>query len=253
MRNINLFLIIFLLGGCASLLTYNPATGNKELIFLSSSEEVAMGESIHSGLSAQENFSQDQSKIDRLNRIGARVAQVADRQDYQYRFFLIEKDDLNAFTTPGGFIYVYTGLMERLQTDDKIASVIAHEMGHCSARHLAKKFQASMGYSLVSSVLMDRLGMSGTAKAITKAGLDASMNIVFSAYSRQDEYEADRLGIKYLVLSNYKPEGMVETLEILDKESEGDNVPLIVRTHPYIKDRITAANERIKEIKADFQ
>ncbi len=252
MRIINLILVIVLLSGCASLLTYNPATGRREFIFVSSAEEVAMGESMHSGLTREVKFSQDKEKTDRLERIGERVAQVADRQDYQYRFFLIEKDEMNAFTTPGGFIYMYTGLMDKLGTDDRIASVLAHEIGHSSARHIIKKFQAALGYDLLTNILMDRLGISGTAKAITDAGLNASMNIVFSAYGRKDEYEADRLAVKYMLLAGYQPSAVVETLQILDEEDGKDNIPLFVRTHPYLKDRIKAAQEEITVMKEKF-
>lgn len=144
-----LFLIILTVAGCT---TYNNATGRNEFIFISTSHEVSMGKSYHKELSRKEKIVTEGEEYDRLNRIGRKLTIISDRQDYQYRFFLVDKDELNAFTIPGGYIYFYTGLFRQLKSDDAIAAVLAHEMGHCSAKHVVKKFQAAQGYGWAKSI-----------------------------------------------------------------------------------------------------
>ncbi len=237
--------------GCASLGTYNPATGRNELILISTPAEVSMGQDIHAQLKQEFQLSQDAGKVARLNRIGQRVAQVSDRQDYQYHFYLIEKDELNAFTVPGGSIYMFTGLMDRLNSDDEIGAVLAHEAGHCAARHTIKKFQAGMGYNIIGNLLLSRVQLENQAKQLIAQSSGALMQLVFSAYGRSDEFEADKLGVKYMHLAGYDLQAIIKTFELLDQKSKGADVPLILRSHPYIKDRITRVREEIQKIKTN--
>ena len=247
-------LLACLLGGCASFGTYNAATGRTEYIFISTPEEVMMGRNLHKELNLQYKFSSqvEGEKLKRLRRIGARLAQVSDRQDYQYHFFLIKEKEFNAFTIPGGAIYFFEGLFDRLETDDQIASVLAHEIGHCSARHTVKKYQAALGYDLVSQLIFDYVSMGDTTKTIATLSSDALMSLVFSAYSRKDEYEADRLGVKYIYLAGYDLNAITDTLDILKEESGGTKSLLILRSHPYLDDRIEAVKEEIANIKTQF-
>lgn len=233
--------LIFVLQGCSALETYNSATGRREFIMISTPSEVNMGRNIHQTLGQEYKFLEHSAQAYRLKRIGERVARVSDRQDYQYNFFLIDKDEMNAFTTPGGNIYMYSGLMDKLTADDQIAAVLAHEIGHCSARHTIKKFQAALGYNIISAIIINQFENDETRKA-TALSANAIMSVVFSSYGRQDEYEADRLGLKYMHLACFRPEASIETFRILEKESEGPQGPLILRSHPYMVDRIKAAD-----------
>lgn len=244
-----IFFICFI-SGCASLGSYNPATGRREFIAIPTDQEVTMGEDVHRKLLTEFKLSQDKDKVARLKRIGAKVSQVSDRQDYQYHFFLIEKNEINAFTTPGGNVYFFTGLLDQLHSDDQVAAVLAHEVGHCAARHTVKKFQAAVSYSLIGSVIFDTMKMEDQVKQIAALGTDVVMTLVFSAYSRQDELQADRLGLKYLDLAGYDLNAMIETFEILKEESKGPQPPLLLRSHPYIDDRIEAAKKEIQRIKS---
>jgi predicted Zn-dependent protease len=210
-----------LLVGCTTI--YNPATGKNETLFLSTETEVSMGQDLNNSLAKEYSLSTDAGKSNRLQEIGRRLSVVSDRQDYTYHFYLIEEDDLNAFTTPGGFVYVYTGLFDKLRTDDAIAAVVAHELGHCAARHIAKKFQTSLAYSLVGSLVFSTINEQ--ARALAAQSADVAMNLVFKAFSRKDEYQADSLGIKYLFLAGYNLNGMIEAFELLQKEAKGDFVP----------------------------
>lgn len=250
-----IFILLFLISlfpgffGCASLTSYNAATGRREFIVVPTNEEVTMGEDAHKKLLKELKLSQNKEKVERLRRIGARVSQVSDRQDYQYHFFLIEKDEINAFTTPGGNIYFFTGLFDKLSGDDQIASVLAHEIGHCAARHTIKKFQAAVSYSLIGNIVFSALKMEDQVKQITAMGTDVLMNLVFSSYSRKDEHEADRLGVKYMDLAGYRLDAIVEAFAVLKRESKGNEGLSLFRTHPYIDERIEAVKKEIEKVR----
>jgi predicted Zn-dependent protease len=238
-------LLVCSVSGCASMGTYNPATGRNEFIFITTPQEVSLGKDVHQKLAEEFKFSNQTAKAEKVRRIGGTLAAVSDRQDYQYQFFLVEKDELNAFTTPGGNIYIFSGLMDKLTTDDQIASVLAHEIGHCAARHTIKKYQAALGYDLIGSIVLGQVGGEG-AKGIASMSSNVVMSLVFSAYGRQDEYEADRLGVKYLRLAGYDPRGSIQALEILQKESKDPGGPTVLRTHPHLPDRIEAVKKEIQ-------
>ena len=240
--------LLFLITGCA---TYNPATGRNELIFIGTDTEIMLGDDFHRQISSQYKFSQEAVKTDRLKRIGQRLAQVSDRQDYAYQFFLIEHKELNAFTIPGGRIYLFSGLYDRLKTDDQIAAVLAHEIGHCAARHTIKKFQAALGYNALMNIALGRIGSEG-ARQVASISANTIMNLASSAYGRRDEYEADRLGLKYMHLAGHDLEGMIQSFQILEQESKGSRPPLILSTHPYIDDRITAVRNEIPKIQQAY-
>ncbi len=203
-----------------------------------------MGKSFDAQLRQQYPVCQDKAKLERLKRIGARVAQVSDRQDYEYRFTLIAKDDMNAFTVPGGYIYFFEGLYDKLSNDDEIASVLAHEIGHCAARHTVKKFQAALGYDFAVRLVLNQI-TNDAARQLASLGGGLVVNIAMSAYGRQDEFEADHLGIKYMRLAGYNLNAMIQTFEILKANSKGPQPPGFLRTHPHLDDRIKAVEKEI--------
>ncbi|MFA5059155.1 MAG: M48 family metalloprotease [Candidatus Omnitrophota bacterium] len=245
--------VLFLISGCATLGLYNPATGQREFIIIPTDAEVAMGKNIHQEVTQQYKLSGSDKDLERVKEIGKKLADVSDRKDYNYHFFLIEKDELNAFTTPGGNIYFFRGLLEKLKTDDQIAAVLAHEIGHCAARHTIKKFQAALGYNLIGALIFSQVKMSDQSRQTASLASDIAMQLVTSAYSRKDEYQADLLGIKYMYLAGFRLNGMIETLEVLERESKGARTPLILNTHPFVSDRIKQAELGIKEAPGKYK
>ncbi|HLF18287.1 MAG TPA: M48 family metallopeptidase [Candidatus Omnitrophota bacterium] len=248
-RDLILVLCIFA-AGCSS--TYNPATGRNEFIYISTPAEVEMGEDIHRNITGRYRLSTDEAALQRVERIGQDLVHVSDRQDYAYHFYVIEEDEMNAFTAPGGNIYVHSGLLNKLRTDDQLAAVLAHEIGHCAARHSVKKFQAALTYDLIGQLVLSQID-SVSAQRMANLSSNAVMSIVFSSYSRKDEHEADRLAIKYMYLAGYDPQAIIETFEILkEEEKEGVRMPQILRSHPYLDDRIEAVKEGILTVKDNY-
>lgn len=231
--------------------TYNPATEQREFILIPTSEEVAMGQSLHEKISKEYQLADDDARTARVRDVGWRISQVSDRQDIPYKFFVIEKDEINAFTIPGGNVYIYTGLLDKLKTDDQLAFVLAHEIGHGAAKHSVKKFQAAMGYSLIGGIIIGTID-SDTSAQIAALSSSVAMNIIFSAYGRKDEHQADELGVKYMYLAGYDLNGAIQALEVLNQEAKGPGVPLFLRTHPYLEDRIEDVQEEIRAIGTEY-
>lgn len=225
--------------GCATM--YNPATERKEIIFINSQTEYAIGENVTPELIKKHPLSLDNRLQGRVNAVGKRVAAVSDRSDIEYHFAVLADKELNAMTLPGGWIYVNKGLMDAF-TDDELAYVVAHEVGHVAARHIAKKMQATMAYQLLLGVAFAGAGGKNAQNAETIAkGVDTVYNLVDLSYSRKDEYEADRLGVKYSLKAGFDPAAAIPALEKL-KQGEGPNWKVLgyFRTHPYADERIQA-------------
>lgn len=229
------------LTGCATI--YNPATGRQETV-LDSSVETALGNLARAqmGLNSLKMGQVDPDELQRIQRIGQRIALVSDRKDVTYQFGVIQDKAANAFTLPGGTIYVHTGILEKA-TDNELAAVVAHEVGHVAARHVAKHLQADLGFS-VAMQLAHAAGVGAESARVAE-----SMYDLFSrGFSRQDELEADRLAIRYSRRAGYDPWALVSFFEKIQAEEEGQpfpRVPVWQSTHPLTSDRIARAKEEL--------
>jgi len=235
-----LILALFLLSGCVTY--YNPATQKKETLLIDTRSEVALGINMDMQVQSQYKVLHDPQKQSRLDNIGKKIAAASDRQDLTYHFKIIEDKELNAFTIPGGYIYVNSGLMERAN-DDELACVIAHEIGHTAARHTVKKLQAILGYQIVMNIVM---GVNNN-KTMLQA-MDIVFNLSSLGYGRQDETLSDKLAVKYAKKAGFNPYGMVTFFETLKKEAErkGANFNLVfLSSHPPIEERIKNAKNEI--------
>ena len=237
-----------MLSGCATI--YNPATGRKEVIFINSASEAIIGKNTASQISEKYKLIDSGKEIDRLNEIGNRVAVVSDRQDIEYKFYIIDDKKLNAFTIPGGHVYIFKGLYDKLD-DDELASVVAHEIGHVAARHVVKKMEANLGYQVLSTIALITYAKNADDDKKKLAGYVAyagatAFNLVLLGYSRKDEFQADELSVKYASSAGFDPHGMMKALEKLkDQDKKGIPVPYILRSHPYIDQRVTRLEELI--------
>jgi len=240
-----LFSVCLFLCGCATV--YNPATERKELIFITTPTEVSIGKAMSANVANQFKLSKDPEQIGRVTSIGGKLANVSDRKDLKYIFSVVEEKELNAFTTPGGYVYVNSGLIEKT-TDDELACVIGHEIGHVAAKHVAKKLQAQLGYDILMNIALQKSGISELRSAAS-LGFD----LVLRGYSREDELLADRLGSKYAYKAGYDPYAMISFLKKIADSGEGDLGFIFLRSHPYTSQRIKMLEKQIPEMinKAD--
>lgn len=237
--------LALLLSGCVTL--YNPATGRQETV-LDSAIEQNLGAIARAqmGLTSLRMGHVSDAEIERVTRIGKRLAAVSDRQDLAYRFGVVDENSLNAFSLPGATIYVHTGLLEKA-TDDELAAVLAHEVGHVAARHAAKHLQADLGLTLLLHVA----SAAGAGADAVRVG-NSLYGLLRNGYSRQDELEADRLALRYTQRAGYDPAALVTFFAKMQREhpeSLLDKALVWQRTHPLTSERIAQAQAELASMK----
>ncbi len=235
-------LFVFLLSGCTT--EYNIVTKSEEVYFYSTDKEIAMGESIDRQVVKHYKDSADPLLQKRVEDIGKKIAAVCDRKDIDYHFRVLDEDQVNAVSLPGGYVYIFKGLIDKVDNDDELAGVIGHEVGHIVARHSIKKLQAQMGYSLLR-ILLSQAPQSGDVGNAA----DLAVTDIMMGYSREDELLADQLGTRYAKLAGYNPKGMLTFLEKLDQinKRRPPQPYSYFRTHPYPPDRIRVVRQELGE------
>ena len=240
MKKIIALFILF----AVSCVTTGPG-GKTDFIFISTAEEVEIGKQVSTDVESKEKLLRNSKIQSYVNDVGQKVARVCDRRDVDYEFKVIDKDEINAFACPGGFIYVYSGLLEVLDNEAQLAAVLAHEISHVVARHSIKKLQNIYGYSILATIALgDKT--EGTAGDI----VNVAMMLILQGYSRDNEFEADRYGILYMKNSGYNPEGMIQVFEKF-KKMEGSSMPAVLTllsSHPAPADRIRKGQTEMSKV-----
>lgn len=239
------FLCSLTIFGCAT--EFNVATGKKDFMMYSVDQEVNLGNSVSKQVEKEYILINDPEMNERVRSVGERIAAVCDRKAINYKFRIIEdkedKDLVNAFALPGGYVYVFKNLLNEAKTDDELACVLAHEVAHIVARHGIKRLQAVLGYNLLVVLA------AGTNSAEFARGAQAAYVQILMGYSREDELLADRMAAKYAGLAGYNPDAMITFLRKMRARDKKESArPLsYARTHPYIPQRIRATKEEIGE------
>lgn len=239
---------LILSSGCTTI--YNPATERQETV-LDTPVEVALGNIARAqmGLTSLQVGKVGPETLARVQAIGQKVARVSDRRDVRYQFGVIREKSLNAFTLPGGTLYVHSALVEKA-TDDELAAVLAHEIGHVAAHHAAKHLQADLGFALLVQIASAAGGGRGAAQVA-----QSIYGLLSNGYSRGDELQADRLGIRYSAEAGYNPNGMITFFEKMLQEKPEDVMDRAMvwqRTHPLTSDRIRQAKEQIERLRGEM-
>ena len=240
--------LCFFLAGCST--EYNLATKQEEVFYYnySTEKEVQMGLSIARQVEKQYKLVSDPLIQKRVEDIGEKIVAVCDRKDIDYSFRVLDDDEVNAASLPGGIIYVNKGLIDKVDNDDELAGVLAHEVGHIVARHSIKKLQAVSGYSILR-ILVAAAPQSGEAGAAA----DAAFTEIILGYSREDELLADQLSARYAKAAGYNPQAMLTFLKKLQDINR--RKPLApksyYKTHPYVPDRVRVVKQELGQ-KIDF-
>ncbi|MFA5362421.1 MAG: Maf family nucleotide pyrophosphatase [Candidatus Omnitrophota bacterium] len=231
-----------LMSGCSS--EYNIVTGQEEAYYYSTEREEQIGLVISKEVEKEYKFDGDPLAQKRVEDIGQKIAAVCDRKDIRYSFKIIEDKEINAVSLPGGFVYVFTGLIDITRSDQELAGVIAHEVGHIVARHSIKKLQAVMGYSL-ARLLAIAIPQSGQVGVTA----DAAFTELMLGYGREDELLADQLAARYLKAAGYDPHGIIQFLEHFQEieRRKPARPKSYFKTHPYVPDRIRVVKEELGE------
>ncbi len=196
--------------GCAT----NPATGNPELVFMSEEEELKIGRELHQQILKQIPLYEDPALQRYVQEVGERVSNSSHRTDLFYRFHVLDRPEVNAFALPGGYIYIFRGLLAYLNSEAELAAVLGHEVAHVTARHAVRQHRnAMLAQILATAVAIQAGGQAGDLSSILG-------NALLRGYGRELELEADRLGAEYLARGGYDIEAMLQVIDVLKSQEE---------------------------------
>ncbi len=216
---------------------------NVSYALITLSEEEKIGKQILQEISTKVEFVQDMELIAILNMVGNRLVNKGlEFSPFQFKFFLIKDDTFNAFSIPGGYIFINSGIFENIDSEEELAAIIAHEMAHNICRHIArriediKKMQVAITATTLAAILLGKGKFAETVGIASSALAETRL----LAYSRADEEEADRIGFQILTKAGYNPWGMVKVMEKLFHQS---NLAIELNyryllTHPLPQERL---------------
>lgn len=188
---------------------------------------------------------------ERVNRIGNRVARASRRPNLVYRFHIIRDKEINAYSAPGGHIYITTALLA-LANDDELASVLSHEIGHVVARHSLKTIQQSQFLGGIADLIGSVTGVAGdTAGEFGKAAASIVAGGLLASHNREEEREADYLGVNGMAKAGFNPQGMVTMFQKLQRMSQTDPGLLgsLFSDHPDAQERIDNTRYEINRMR----
>ena len=226
-RNLTMLKILFTLILClASLLPLPKA----EAAMISQKQEIEMGQEVAKQLENQYGLVQDDDVQARVDRIGHKLLEHGTRPGLTYTFKVLNTPDVNALACPGGFIYVYKGLLDYMTSDDEVAAVLGHEIGHIEKRHTVHQLEKQMALSLLTLLAGVASGDPGAGFALSTVTSQALM----AGYSRADEGQADQEGFRLSILAGYNPYASYVTMSKLEDMSKdmGDAAGGLFASHP---------------------
>ncbi len=228
---------------------WQPEKIGKGLNFFSQNQEIEMGRSYSSQLNGDLVLVDDPEITQYVERVGLRLVDVSLRRDLEYRFFVVNTKEINAFALPGGFVYVNRGLIETTDNESELAGVIGHEIGHVAGKHSLK--QLSKKLLLAGITIGAGLAVGAKSKKWGQiVSIAGGVGVFFAAlkYSRDDEREADWLGLTELHKAGYNPWGMVSFFEKLESKSKGSGLPAFLSTHPLPRERKANMRQQIADL-----
>ena len=232
-------IVIFSLVKYFSSSEVNEVTGEKQYISLTKDQEIALG--LNSAPQMAQEFgglSQNAQAQQLVKQVGEKIVKSSDagKTQYPFQFYVLaDQRTVNAFALPGGPIFITEALLARLKSEDQLAGVLGHEVGHVIARHSAEqmsKQELTQGIAGAAGVAAGDMNSAYYAHVVA--------NMVNMKYGREDELESDDLGVRFMLQAGYDPMALIGVMDILEEASGGSNVPEFQSTHP------SPANRRAK-------
>lgn len=230
-------------GACAT----NPATGQKEFSLMSEAQEIELGKQMDGEVRRQMGVYENAELQRYVESIGMRLARASERPSLPWHFAVVDEPAVNAFALPGGYIYLTRGILPFLDNEAQLAGVLGHEIGHVTARHSAQQYTkattAGIGVTLLSIFVPEARPFQNLT--------ETALGVLFLKYGRDDELQADQLGVKYTRGGGWDPAGvagMLTTLARLDEASGSrKGVPNWLSTHPAAADRVTKLRASLEQ------
>jgi beta-barrel assembly-enhancing protease len=225
--------------GCAA----NPITGEDELMFdRDYRHDIKLGKTVAPQVEKElKGRIKDQPLQDYINGIGHKVARFSHNPDFDFNYVAVNDKSVNALALPGGCVFITKGLLLKLQNESQLAAVLAHETVHVVARDTENMMSKQAGMGALFVLAASQARTQGEV-----AAADIAMQLVTLKYSREDERTADLGGMDYMLMAGYNPGGMVETMQILQKEEESNNSCDFFATHPSPENRIDYLRAKIQ-------
>ena len=239
--------LVAILALLASACATNPATGQREFSLMSEAQEVQLGQEMDPQVKQEMGVYNDPELQRYVSDVGMRLARASERPNLPWSFTVVDEPAVNAFALPGGKIYVTRGILAFLHDETQLAGVLGHEIGHVTARHSAQQYtkatSAGVGLTLLSIFVPEARPFQGVA--------ETALGVMFLKHGRDDELQADRLGVQYTGKTGWNPAGvagMLRTLARLDEASGSSRgVPNWLSTHPAPADRVAEVQRFIQE------
>ena len=228
-----------------------PVTGRQQFMLVSESEEAQMGLTAYREILSKENLSRDRRLNALVQRVGKRIAAVANRPDYQWEFRVVDKNEANAFALPGGKVAIYTGILTYTQTDAGLAVVMGHEVAHALARHGAER----MSQSSAANVL---IGLGAAVAGVQDPTVMQAISVAYGVgvelpFGRGQESEADHIGLILMAKAGYDPREAVPFWQRMSSGQGRSGPPEFLSTHPSGETRIRHLQEWMPEALSHYR
>ncbi|HYA49299.1 MAG TPA: M48 family metallopeptidase, partial [Burkholderiales bacterium] len=237
--------VVFLLAALAAACAVNPVTGKHELSLYSEAQEIQMGKQTDTEVAAQYGVYDDAALSKYVGSVGSALAAKSQRPSLPWRFTVLDSPVVNAFAVPGGSVYITRGILAMMNSEAELAAVLGHEIGHVNAKHsvhrMSEQTLAQVGLVAGSVVSKEFAKYAGLASA--------GLQVLFLKYSRDDERQADSLGVTYARAASYNPADMAVTFAALQKMGDlqgGRSLPGFLSTHPLEAERIKNVQAMLK-------
>jgi len=239
--------VILLFASCKEV----PITERRQLILIPESSEIKLGEDAFRKIIKESKLSNNLDIVDKVKKVGSRIAKASNRTNYKWEFIVIEDDNTaNAFCLPGGKIGIYTGILPYTKDEKGLAAVIGHEVGHAIARHGAERMSTALlaqAGQIALNLIVD-IDDPMVLDALNKAyGLGTEIGVILP-FSRKQELEADRIGISLMNQAGYNPLGALEFWKRMKESRQGKKPIVYFSTHP-VDDKRISEIEKILQIK----
>jgi predicted Zn-dependent protease len=234
--------VVVLAAACA----LNPATGKREFSLMSEAQEIAIGQEADAQVRREMGIIEDRELQQYVSDIGIELAKHSERPSLPWHFAIVDQPVINAFALPGGYIYLSRGIMPFLDSEAQLAGVLGHEIGHVTARHSAQQYSRATGAQLgliLGSIFVPAVRPLGQLA-------EATLSVLFLKYGREDEIEADNLGVRYTSRAGWDPAGvagMLTTLDRIEDETDQKGMPTWLSTHPAPADRVQRVQAAVQQ------
>lgn len=211
-------------------------------------EEVRFGREVAARVLARYGMYENPMLMKYVNLVGYAVAQTTNRPEIDFRFAVLNTDDINAYAAPGGYVFVTRGALLKMHDESELAGVLAHEIGHIVEKHVIKELNIRGTDTSTAAGLAAVIGGSTQSGRLAFAqAVDRAMDVLFKdGYKREDEIQADRDAVLFCALSGYEPAGLVTYFDRLNA-LKGKNTDVLDKTHPSYVDRIAWLKESITQ------